>query len=59
MTPEQKETVMGIVDNEGFDYAFCDYSNFDEIKDEEFHKIREKYVKAAKELKTVIGFNEY
>ena len=59
MTNEQKETVMGIVDNEGFDYAFCDYSNFEEIKDAEFHKVREKYVGAAKELKAIIGFNDY
>lgn len=59
MTPEQQETVMGIVDNEGFDYAFCDYSSFEEIKDAEFHKMREKYVEAAKKLKEIIGFNDY
>lgn len=59
MTPEQKEIVMGIVDNEGFDYAFCDYSNFEEIKDEEFHKLRVAYKAATKRLKDAIGFNDY
>ena len=59
MTKEQKDIVMGIVDNEGFDYAFCDYSNFEEIKDPEFHEARKKYVEAAKKLKELIGFNDY
>ena len=59
MTSEQKEIVMGVVDNEGFDYTFCDYSNFEEIKDQEFHEVREEYIKAAKKLKEIIGFNDY
>lgn len=59
MKKEQKDIVMGIVDNEGFDYAFCDYSNFEEIKDEEFHKARKEYVKAAKKLKKIIDFASY
>jgi len=59
MTPEQKEAIMGIVDNEGFDYTFCDYSNFEEIKDAKFHKARAEYVEAAKKLKEIIGFRDY
>ena len=59
MTPEQKETVMAVVDSEGFDYAFCDYSNFEEIKDEEFHKMRVAYTVAARKLKEIIGFINY
>lgn len=59
MTKEQKEAVMGTVDAEGFDYAFCDYSNFDEIKDAEFHEARKAYVEAAKKLKAIIGFDDY
>ena len=59
MTKEQQEIVMGVVDNEGFDYAFCDYSNFEEIKDPEFHKAREEYKKAAKKLKEIIDFYNY
>ncbi len=59
MIKQEKEMVMGIVDNEGFDYAFCDYTNFPEIEDSEFHKAREKYVEAAKKLKEIIGFDDY
>ena len=59
MTKKQQETVMGIVDNEGFDYAFCDYSDFEEIKDAEFHKVREEYKKVARKLKEIIDFYNY
>lgn len=59
MDAKQKDCVMGIVDNEGFDYAFCDYSNFDEIKDAEFHKAREEYKKVARKLKDIIGYDNY
>lgn len=58
MDKAQKEVVMGIVDCEGFDYAFCDYSNFDEIENTEFHEARKAYVEAAKKLKEIIGFND-
>lgn len=59
MTREQKEEIMGIVDNEGFDYAFFSYSNFPEIKDAEFHKARVEYQKASKKLKEIVGFYSY
>ena len=59
MTKEQKEAVMGTVDSEGFDYAFCDYSNFEEIKDVEFHEVRKRYVEVARKLKEIIGFSDY
>ena len=59
MNAEQKDYIMGIVDNEGFDYAFCDYSSFEEIKDDEFHKAREEYKKAARKLKDIIGHDDY
>ena len=59
MRKEQKDIVMGIVDNEGFDYAFCDYSDFNEIKDIDFHLARETYVEAAKKLRVIIGFDSY
>lgn len=41
------EQVAGIVDNEGFDYAFRHYSDFKEVKDVEFHRLRREYVDAA------------
>ena len=38
------------MNQEGFHYCFVGYSHFKEIKDEEFHRLRENYLKAAKEL---------
>ena len=41
-------------DNEGFHYCFESYSTFDEIKDEEFHKLRKQYLKIANKLNNYI-----
>ena len=37
---ENWEAVHYRMDNEGIDYCFEHYSSFEEIKDEEFHKLR-------------------
>lgn len=50
MTKQERQRVRNIVENEGFAYAFVDYSDFEEIKDEEFHKRRLAYVEAHKAL---------
>jgi len=56
------EYVSGLIETEGFDYSFRFYSNFEEIKDPEFHELRKKYVEAANALENYIdeeaGFNE-
>ena len=43
--------VRDCIENEGFDYCFCDYSQFAEIKDRTFQELRKSYVLAAKALK--------
>lgn len=43
------------IDYEGFDYALRNYSSWQEIKDEEFHRLREAFVTAADELEAYIG----
>jgi len=58
MTKKQQDYVMGIVDCEGFDYAFCNYSDFKEVKDVEFQEARKVYEEAAKKLKQIIGFSK-
>ncbi len=56
MTGKELDYVRETVDQEGFDYAFRDYSDFiDEVQDEKFHELRRAYVKAAKELDMYIG----
>jgi len=50
--------VAACVENEGFDYAFRNYSDFSEVKDEEFHKLRRAYVEAADALSEYVGCDE-
>lgn len=45
-----REYVQATVDSEGFDYAFTHYTDFEEIKDEEFHRLRVAYNEARKAL---------
>lgn len=50
----ERKYVSDIIDSEGFDYAFNDYTDFNEIEDLEFHRLREAYVEASKALKAYI-----
>lgn len=56
MKASDLQYVKDTIDNEGFDYTFVDYSDFSEIDDPEFHKLREAYEKAAVALREYIGF---
>lgn len=40
--------------NEGFHYCFEHYSDFDEVKDEEFHKLRKEYLKISEKLEKYV-----
>lgn len=50
MKAKDLDYIRETVDSEGFDYAFVHYSNFEEVKDEEFHKLREAFLKARREF---------
>ncbi len=54
MTIEDKEDLKFKIDQEGFDYAFREYSSFEEIKDPKFHQLRKEYVAIAKALEDYI-----
>jgi len=54
----QIEAVLDVVEQEGFDYAFVEYSNFEDIENEEFHKIRKAYLEARDKLGKLIGYME-
>lgn len=58
MTAKEFRRVQDTVDNEGFEYAFLHYSDFTEIKDPEFHKLREAYLAAQKALAEYIGVED-
>jgi hypothetical protein len=44
------EEVRWKIESEGFDYAFRYYSNFEEVEDPDFHRLRRAYVAAAQAL---------
>lgn len=42
------------MENEGFHYCFTHYSDWKEVEDDKFQKLKEAYQKAAKELENYI-----
>ena len=57
MTEEELENwgmVRYRMDNEGIDYCFESYSRFEEIKDEEFHKLRLEFLESMKKIREYV-----
>ena len=48
------QSVQYRMDAEGFDYCFISYSDWDEITDEEFHRLRLGFLQSMKELREYI-----
>ena len=42
------------IGNEGIDYCFEHYSSFEEIEDEEFHKLRLEFLESMRKLKSYV-----
>jgi hypothetical protein len=42
------------MDNEGIDYCFKHYSSFEEIKDEKFHELRNKFLTSLDEIQNYV-----
>ena len=51
---ENWEAVRYRMDNEGIDYCFESYSRFEEIKDEEFHKLRLEFLDSMKKIREYV-----
>jgi hypothetical protein len=51
---EHWESVQYKMDDEGFEYCFDGYSHWDEIKDQEFHRLRKQYLNSVEELRNYI-----
>ena len=57
MTEEELEDwqmVQYRMDNEGIDYCFEHYSSFEEIKDDEFHKLRLELLESMKKIREYV-----
>ena len=52
---ENWEYVQYRIEEEGLHYCFKHYSNFEEIKDEEFHRLRLNYLESAKLLEEYVN----
>lgn len=42
------------MDEEGFEYCFKHYSSFDEIEDDEFHKLRLEVISKMDEMRSLV-----
>jgi hypothetical protein len=61
MTEEEKDLWRSVhwrINDEGLHYCFVHYSRWTEIKDEEFHKLREIYLASAKALEEYVNKKE-
>ena len=51
---ENFKSVQYRMGDEGMDYCFEHYSSFEEIEDEEFHKLRLEFLEITKKLKSYV-----
>lgn len=58
MRAKELAAVIDAIESEGFDYAFKYWSTFDQIKDEEFHRLRTAYIGARDSLAEYIGLDD-
>lgn len=54
MTEYELEELTNKIDMEGFEYTLLDYSDWKEIKDKEFHRLRRAFVDARDNLQEYI-----
>ena len=53
---EEIERIYDLIDLEGFEYLFDDYSDFPEIEDSKLHDLREKYLSAKAAFNLYLQF---
>jgi hypothetical protein len=57
MTEEEYENWQMVeyrMDNEGLEYCFKHYSSFEEIEDEEFHKLRKELLECMEKMREYV-----
>lgn len=55
LSQEHAESIISIIETEGFDLAFTHYSNYRDISDPHFHYLRQNYIDAAAELMSYLA----
>ena len=51
---EEIEMVRYRMEVEGFHYCFKHYSSFEDVDDDEFHRLRNKYLEVSEDLETYV-----
>jgi len=51
MRQQDAESIMSIIETEGFDNTFNHYTTFRDISDHRFHELRRSYINASQQLK--------
>ena len=57
MSQEAIDSLVWKLEDEGFDYTFEGYSDWEEIDDKSFHDLRLRYLFAKDQLQTYIDVN--
>ena len=52
---EDFETVRYRMDSEGIHYCFKHYSSFEDVDDDEFHRLRKKYLEVSEDLENYVN----
>lgn len=55
LSEEHADSIISIIQTEGFDAAFSHYSSYADISDPYFHSLRQNYIDAAAELMTYLA----
>lgn len=55
MRQQDAESIMSIIETEGFDNTFNHYTTFRDIGDHRFHELRQAYVDASQQLKDYLA----
>lgn len=55
MTDCERERIWDKVEDEGLEYCFRAYSSFEDVKDPEFHRLRQAFIDAADALEAYIS----
>ena len=56
MNIEDKEYIVSIINDEGLEYTFESYSDFVEIQDRQFHKLRKEYLDVVRKIKEYLEY---
>ena len=53
-----RQSVIDIIDQEGFYYTFAHFTSFEDIRDKKFHELRNAFLDARNALLDYLDFDE-